>query len=169
MTIECKWAVVPGYAGAYEVNDRGGIRSWKRAGLPVHMRASTDKWGYKKLKLSILGKKKTYFVHTFVLLSFVGPCPEGMQSRHIDGDCANNALKNLAWGTKEKNEEDKHRHGTSNRGERNHFCRLTEYEVGNIKEEISCGYRIKDIAEWHNLAPCTVSGIKHGRSWGWLK
>src|SRR5271166_1685861 len=47
-----------------------------------------------------------YFGHTLVLLTFVGPCPEGYECRHLDGNPANNRLRNLAWGTRLENAAD---------------------------------------------------------------
>jgi len=36
-------------------------------------------------------------VDHLVLLAFVGPCPEGYECRHLDGDPANNHVDNLRW------------------------------------------------------------------------
>ena len=60
-----------------------------------------------------LGKRNTRFVHRLVLEAFVGPCPDGMECRHLDGNPGNNRLENLAWGTPKENAADSIRHGTS--------------------------------------------------------
>ena len=60
-----------------------------------------------------IGRKNTRFVHRLILEAFVGPCPEGMECRHLDGDPGNNRLENLAWGTPEENHADSVRHGTA--------------------------------------------------------
>lgn len=60
-----------------------------------------------------LGRKATRFVHRLVLEAFVGPCPEGQQCRHLDGNPLNNQLSNLAWGTPRENHADSVRHGTA--------------------------------------------------------
>ena len=39
------------------------------------------------------------YVHRLVLYYFVGPCPEGQEVLHLDGDPSNNQLENLTYGT----------------------------------------------------------------------
>lgn len=54
-----------------------------------------------------------------VLRAFVGEPPAGHECRHLDGDRQNNALDNLAWGTRAENVADTIRHGRhSNRADR---------------------------------------------------
>lgn len=49
-------------------------------------------------------------VHHIVLTTFVGPCPEGLECRHLDGVKTNCRLSNLAWGTVTENAEDRKKH-----------------------------------------------------------
>lgn len=42
-------------------------------------------------------------VHRLVLETFVGPCPDGMECCHADGDVTNNSLDNLRWDTHQAN------------------------------------------------------------------
>lgn len=51
-------------------------------------------------------------VHQLVLLAFVGPMPEGMQVRHLNGAPADNRLSNLKYGTNTENARDAINHGT---------------------------------------------------------
>lgn len=103
------WKDVPEYGGRYQVSDCGGVsgpsgplRPWR-----------SGKAGYRIIGLWLHGKERRFAVHRLVLTAFTGPCPEGMECRHLDGDPANNHIENLAWGTKRENEDDKDRHGTS--------------------------------------------------------
>lgn len=57
-------------------------------------------------------KKMTAKVHQLVLEAFVGPRPEGMVTRHLNGDPSDNRLTNLAWGTHAENNADTVQHGT---------------------------------------------------------
>lgn len=50
------------------------------------------------------------YIHILVLTYFRGPCPSGLESRHLDGIRNHNTLDNLAWGTHQENMEDKIRH-----------------------------------------------------------
>lgn len=52
-------------------------------------------------------------MHELVLTAHVGPCPPGMECRHLDGDEKNNALSNLVWGTPPEQALDRVRHGTA--------------------------------------------------------
>lgn len=56
-------------------------------------------------------KRRHHYVHLLVLE--VHDCPKPFkhyQGRHLDGNIMNNTLDNLAWGTPEKNAEDKRWH-----------------------------------------------------------
>ena len=76
------------------------------------------------LYVSIRGVRR--YVHQLVLEAFVGPRPEGMESRHFpDRDPANNRVENLSWGTHQQNIRDQKVHGTDNSGERNGQVKLT--------------------------------------------
>ena len=50
------------------------------------------------------GVWKRVKVHVAVMLTFVGPRPEGLVINHIDGDKTNNALDNLEYCTQLANE-----------------------------------------------------------------
>jgi hypothetical protein len=60
-----------------------------------------------------LGQGDTRYVHRLVLEAFVGPCPEGMECRHLNGVPADNRLENLRRGTPKENHGDSVRHGTA--------------------------------------------------------
>lgn len=117
-----EWRPVVGHEGLYEVSDHGRVRSLDRyversdgvlRFFPgVTLSPSADKDGYKTIGLKRNGTEKRTGVHRLVLRAFVGPCPQGMEARHLDGDPANNALGNLCWSTHVVNESDKVRHGT---------------------------------------------------------
>jgi hypothetical protein len=109
------WLPVVGWEGLYEVSDLGLIWSCKRrrgtkGGLlktpPVEGR------GHLQVNLCRDGKPFHVFVHTLVAEAFHGPRPAAMECRHLDGNPANNAVGNLAWGTSSENNLDRVRHGT---------------------------------------------------------
>jgi len=51
--------------------------------------------GYYKVKLSLNGKIKAYYVHRLVYQMFKGDIPYGMQVNHIDENRTNNNIDNL--------------------------------------------------------------------------
>jgi len=109
MTAE-RWRSVPGFPG-YEASDHGRIVSRRRAS-PVVLKPRRMPNGYLTVALTGPdGHPRTMTVHRVVMLAFVGERPAGRETRHLDGDPANNRLTNLAWGTKAKNMADLLEHG----------------------------------------------------------
>lgn len=73
------------------------------------------------------------YVHQLVAAAFIGPCPEGQEVRHWDGDPSNNAASNLLYGTHAENMQDMVRHGRNfnrNRG-KTHCDHGHEFTPGN--------------------------------------
>lgn len=115
-----EWREVPGFLG-YRVSSLGRVQScWEHAN--GHGATLSDRWrdlstkpdysGYVHANLWNDGRSVRRKVSRLVLELFVGPCPEGMECRHLDGDKTNNQLSNLRWGTRSENVRDKTRHGT---------------------------------------------------------
>jgi hypothetical protein len=86
----------------------------------VELRGSFDSNGYRRVTLSSDSGRKGFCVHQLVMLAFVGPRPEGMEVRHLDGDKLNNALPNLRYDTHLENMRDLVRHGTHGKANRTH-------------------------------------------------
>ena len=120
--------------------------------------------GYPTVNLSDGVGKRRWYVHRLVLEAFVGPRPEGMACRHLDGDRANNRVENLAWGTYSENERDKLRHGTWLMGEAIN-ARLTEAEVLEIRRLAGEGARFVDLAPVFGVTRQNVAAIVRRRSW----
>src|SRR3990167_823515 len=121
--------------------------------------------GYRVIGLRRNGSRVGKTVHSIVLEAFVGPCPDGMECRHLNGDPANSTLGNLCWGTPLENAADKQRHGTMERGVKHHAVKLTVDAVLDIKRRCHNGERQKDIAKLHCVSPGCVSAIAIGRTW----
>ena len=71
---------------------------------------------YYHVIFSTSGREELNLLHRLVLENFVGPCPDGMECCHNDGNPDNNRLDNLRWGTPSENSRDKIRHGTTTAG-----------------------------------------------------
>ena len=80
--------------------------------------------GYRFVTLSDSNGHKTFLVHILVMRAFAGPCPDGQQVRHLDGNSLNNRWApggeeetkalggNLIYGTPAENCKDRdERHG----------------------------------------------------------
>lgn len=126
-TTEERWLPIPGYEGIYDVSDQGRVRSWASwRGLPVPRERSLYTRPDKHLGVSLCkdGDQISAKVHQLVLLAFIGPRPDGMETRHLDGEAANNTLQNLVYGTHSENTLDSVRHGTdSNGNDRKTHCK----------------------------------------------
>ena len=75
--------------------------------------------GYLCVRVVVNGRRKRLTVHGLVARTHLGPQPlPGYEVRHLDGNKLNNHYKNLAWGTRKENADDRERHGRTSRGER---------------------------------------------------
>ena len=129
------WKPIPGFAGAYEVSDHGNVRSlrgWRDLPIPYPLTQNVNHKGYKRVVLSLDGKSKTWFVHVLVLLAFVGPKSGKLQTRHLNGNPADNRLSNLRYGTKSQNTHDQIAHGTHPKTSQTHCPANHPYEGENL-------------------------------------
>jgi hypothetical protein len=104
------WLPAPGFDG-YEVSDLGRVISRRRK-KSILLRLQRDDKGYPKVCLMRDGRPVTRLVHQLVAAAFIGPRPEGLEVRHLDGDKDNCRLANLCYGTRSENTFDQVRHGT---------------------------------------------------------
>lgn len=114
-----RWLPVVGYEGYYEVSDQGSVRRVAKDATFV-LKARANKNGHLQVSLSRDGERRSFLVHRLVLTAFVGPCPDGMQGCHNDGNPARNVLVNLRWDTQSSNAFDSVRHGTHHEAIKTH-------------------------------------------------
>lgn len=130
-----RWLPVVGYEGLYEVSDHGRVRSVDRTivgsdgvrqrhsgQMLVQGTNSTCEHRLVKLR-SGHQRRVARYVHRLVLEAFVGPCPEGHEVCHNDGDPTNNHVSNLRYGTVSDNRYDSVRHGTHVEARKTHCPR----------------------------------------------
>ena len=120
-----QWLDVPGYEGFYSASSWGRVRSEDRStldarGVVKHYRGKLlalrlNPGGRLWVRLCKDGEQRVFSVHRLVLMAFVGPCPEGMEGCHNDGNEINNTPSNLRWDTKASNMVDRIRHGRNDR------------------------------------------------------
>ena len=100
-----KYKLCPGHPG-YAISNTGTVLSYRQSGHWKKRKLLKTESGYLVVDLE---DQKTHKVHRLVLKAFVGPCPKGMECRHLDGNQTNNNLNNLRWGTRQENMDDKKR------------------------------------------------------------
>lgn len=173
------WKSVVGFDGLYEISDHGGVRSVDRVirrytrfskivpvsrrGVPIASRAVAG--GYRMVNLSRDNIISWILVHRAVLSAFIGPCPEGLEGCHDDGDRANNRLDNLRWDTHVANLEDRDAHGTTAKGSTQGGALLTELQVVAIRTLDPCRGLAKKIALLLNVKERTIKSVLWGESW----
>ena len=145
------WRPVVGHESSYAVSSTGRVKSLERdikgsRNLIYHKKERvlclcSNPGGY---SIVVLYGKITRKVHHLVLESFVGPRPEGMICRHLDGDPSNNKVENLAWGTYKENTADMNTHGTmKKRAERISEARRRTCSAMTQEERNEMGRRVR--------------------------
>jgi len=164
-----------GFPG-YRVGDDGSVWTCKNARW-----GRRDKWkelspapmssGYLLVSLG-RGSRNKRTVHSLAASAFHGPCPSGMQCRHLDGNKVNNRADNLIWGTPQENAQDKRRHGTLRNGISlglanggRCMAKLPDEIVRWIVEAVCLGIQQRRLARWVGIREMIISNIRHGRTY----
>ena len=170
------WKDIPGYEGKYQASTDGRIRSVDRL-----VRAKchyTGKDFYRRMRGKVL-KPGQYCknghvsvvlghgaagkpVHQLIMNTFVGPVPKGMEVLHINGNPKDNRLLNLRYGTRTENILDVYRQGGI-------WRKLSVDDVGSIRFGLWCGIKGVELAAMFGVSQDTISKIKNGGSFAWLK
>lgn len=90
MTYMERWRPVVEAPERYEVSDFGRVRSLLGRTGPHVIYIGRGTHGHRLVSLHTTSGRVGRLVHRLVMEAFVGPCPEGMEVRHLDGDASNN-------------------------------------------------------------------------------
>lgn len=166
------WMPVHDHDG-YEVSSDGKVRSldrmiydprWKkyrkypgRILVPIKTKA-----GYLRVKLG--GSHHGAGIHQLVAAAFIGPCPDGMQICHNDGNKTHNKIGNLRYGTPSDNAQDriKHGHQVDKRGEKHHGAKLTAGQVKAIRDSSE---PLRILSMQYAISCQQISKIRLGQRW----
>ena len=170
------WKPIPGYEGRYEASNMGRIRSVDRVvysknwstGVPFARKIKGmilkpgrhSKAGHLSVVLGHGANGSP--VHQLVMKTFVGEPPKGCEVLHSDGNPANNRLDNLRYGTRRENIADVYRQGRA-------MKKLTTEEVNQIRFGLATGLKGHELAEMYQVCDSTISEIKLGKTFLWLK
>jgi len=121
--------------------------------------------GYLYVSISVRGKQRPVPIHRLLLDAFVGPCPDGMECRHLDGNPMNNNLSNLCYGTVRQNAKDRATHGRNRAGEAHPRSKLRATQVIAMRKQYLAGTPIATIARSFSVAESTAVDIVKGRKW----
>lgn len=168
---------IPGFPN-YCVTKDGRVWSKKhvdRLGRPCGgcwLKPYFHKYGYPMVRLYGINRRRIA-IHTLVLETYVGPRPNDMGCRHLNGDPIDNRLENLCWGTQSENIRDAVKHkthpGFQRRGRNNPNTKLTEDQVRLIFNAYHDGaYFQKELAEMFNVSPACIQKIANKQMWSHL-
>jgi hypothetical protein len=128
-----EWRPVVDYEGLYSVSNLGRVRSEHRMAhrtdgktQTVHariLRSVPDPKGYLRVNLFRDNTGVTRYNHLMVMAAFVGPLPDHLETRHLNGNPKDNRLVNLAYGTRSENFLDAVQHGTHRNSRKTHCFR----------------------------------------------
>jgi len=104
-------------------------------------------------------------IHKIVLETFVGPCPDGLEGCHNDGNPANNSDSNLRWDTHAANMEDRRKHGRNVIGIKNASAKLDDQSVIQIRHLHSTGMQQQDIAPLFGVSKQCIQTVCSGENW----
>jgi len=100
-----EWRSIPGFS-RYEVSNIGDIRSHSRKYHGRLIKGQIQKYRFAIL-FDDAGNQKRVAFHKIVALTFLGPCPDGLEACHGDGNNLNNHVDNLRYATHGENMADK--------------------------------------------------------------
>lgn len=156
------WLPVLGFEGSYRVSSLGNVRRLPDARNPYGKNVAqhpAGAYGHLRVVLCANGKQRVVGVHRLVCEAFHGPCPDGMETRHLDGKAWRNVPDNLEWASHATNMADKRRHGTRS-------CKLSEHDASQIKKMIVLrGLLPRIVAATYGVSRQTVCNIVFGRLW----
>ncbi len=158
----------------YRVGSDGSVWSCQKRGMGAGL---TSTWrelkrvpigrdgNYLTVGTAVAGIPHRFYIHRLVLETFVGPCPEGMEGCHNDGDPWNNDVKNLRWDTPKNNQADRVKHGTTFRGSAIPWSKLKEADIPIIRERLKQGERSWVVAKDYGVSSTTIEDAGAYRTW----
>ena len=171
-----RWQDVVGYEGLYLVSDYGRVRSvdrtvdgsrWQMRIKGRIMRPGLMR-GYHQVGLHQNAMKNTFLIHRLVAAAFFGPCPDGKEVNHIDGNKLNNDLVNLEYVTHSENILHAYQMGLKKVICGANHCRakLTDKDVLEIRATYEAGgVTHRKLAKKYGVGHVQIFNIIHRRRW----
>lgn len=133
---------------------------------------SCDQHGRAKIATLKRGRKVPAHVSRIVCIQIHGKPPT--RKHEAAHNCGNGHLGcvnplHIQWKTHAENCADTVAHDMSTRGGWHGGSKLNRADVRKIRQLISGGKLLKEIAARFGVDPETIGDIKHGRSWSWLE
>lgn len=159
------WKKIPNFS-RYEASNKGNLRSlnYKCTGKIKVLKPAVSTDGYlKTMILDDCGKYRSWTVHKFVCLAFLGQVPEGKEVNHKNGIKTDNRIENLEYCTRSENIKHAYLMGLEKplRGSKNGNSKLTEKDVKEIRNFIK-GQREKGVRYYGRKELASKYGVSEG-------
>lgn len=159
------WAWHPDFPG-YLIGSHGAVMSLLAAPKILSPIRLGEYDGYQLRHCD--GKTVKRYRHRLVAETFIGPAPDGMECRHLDGQKKNADISNLRWATHQENCDDQIVHGTRRRGDAHWGSKLTTNDVLEMRRLRENGLYFSDIAKQFGVTKMTAYRATTKISWGHL-
>jgi len=162
------WKDIPGYENLYQISDTTLVKRivGKSCRKERIVYPHKNKDGYLYISLYKNNKGKTFSIHRLMLESFIGPCPEGKEGCHNDGNSVNNLSWNLRWDTHSKNVHDSIKHKTFVSNLKTKLNKEIIIEIRKLWKEGNLTQR--QIAKQFNINRGTVWQIVNYYTWKYV-
>lgn len=170
-----RWLPVVGWERLYEVSDLARVRSvdrfvhYKDGRTPLLRGKILTQFpntrGYLCVILSRDASSAQYPVHRLVGETFLGPLPDGMETRHGPGGKLDNRPVNLSYGTPLENQRDRVRDGTGSAGSMNGRAKLTEDLVRECRARRASGASCASLAREFGVNKTAIHKAVTGQTW----
>jgi hypothetical protein len=170
-----EWRPVVGHEDTYSVSNRGRVRRERsgqgvRRSTPYLLSLNRGPRGRVQVVLHRNGVETPRLVHRLVAEAFIGPCPEGHEVNHLDGNPRNNSLANIEYCTGAENHAHAVTNGLKSRGERHPTARLTERDVLAIRKALDSGDKNRaQLAREYGVSHNSLTDIYRRRTWRHLE
>jgi hypothetical protein len=165
------WKNIIDYEGLYQVSNFGNVKSLGNEFTRKErlLKLSPQSKGYLTVVLQKNTTRKMVLVHRLVAEYFIPNIDNKPQVNHINGIKTDNRIENLEWVSHRENLNHAIENNLVLKGDKNPTSKLKENEVIMIHNLLSKGVCIKALSKKYNVSFGTISGIRSGRYWEYLK
>lgn len=144
----------------YSVSNLGRVRNNRTGRILKPVDAGE---GYRRVGISLNGKRKLYSVHRLVAEAFCLKLESRTEVDHIDGDRGNNVVGNLRWVSHSENTQ-----YTSQRG-KHPKRKLTVEQVREIREKYKSGLTgVRELGRAYNVRHSSILMVVHRITYPWV-